>query len=293
MGLGSKDLALLLRLTERGFIKRRSKLVEIGAQQLSNDFLRSEALIRELHAAYGITNEFTLPAPLPPTASKSGVELQSSAAPFARDLWIALGFEYTAIDLDESAGSVPLDLNFDRVPDQLKGTFDLVTNVGTTEHVCNQLNAFKIIHDLAGPGAVMIHHVPSGGMPNHALFNYNMKFFWHLSRSNAYTCLYADFYGGESADGIQDICDFIKQYAPDSTKTTDERKFLNYNIQIAFQKSINIPFVPPIDVHSGARTTNPAMMRRYWTVFRPDLLEALISGDISSDVLPQLSDDEY
>ena len=41
----------------------------------------------------------------------------------------------------------------------------MVTNFGTTEHIANQLQSFKIIHDLAAPGALMLHVVPAGGMP--------------------------------------------------------------------------------------------------------------------------------
>jgi hypothetical protein len=73
-----------------------------------------------------------------------------------------------------------LDLNFDGngIPTEHKGKYSLVTNFGTTEHVTNQLNAFKVIHDLTMPNGVMIHEVPAQGMFNHGLVNYNPKFFW-------------------------------------------------------------------------------------------------------------------
>ena len=71
-----------------------------------------------------------------------------SKAPPARHFWQWLGFEYAAIDIDGSPGSIPLDLNYDRIPTQAKGKYGLVSNFGTTEHVANQLNAFEIIHDL-------------------------------------------------------------------------------------------------------------------------------------------------
>ena len=62
----------------------------------------------------------------------------------------------------------------------------MVTNFGTTEHIANQLQSFKIIHDLAAPGALMLHVVPAGGMPTDGLVSYNPKFFWLLCRSNGY-----------------------------------------------------------------------------------------------------------
>src|SRR5579862_2957680 len=178
MGVNRKDLHLLARLAEQKHIKRGGKIVEIGAQQLSNSFLRSEDLVRKVEAALGVAYPYPLPTPGPVVLAAGGIELQDSAAPFARSFWASLGFEYSAIDVDGSPDSVPLDLNFDEAPAALKSKYDLITNLGTTEHICNQLNAFKVIHDLAAPGAVMIHHLPAGGAPNHGLVNYNPKFFW-------------------------------------------------------------------------------------------------------------------
>jgi hypothetical protein len=77
-----------------------------------------------------------------------------------------------------------LDLNYDEVPAENRGRYDLVTNFGTTEHVVNQLNAFKIIHDLTAPGGVMIHELPAQGQIDHGFFAYNPKFFHKLELSN-------------------------------------------------------------------------------------------------------------
>src|SRR6202008_3458775 len=95
--------------------------------------------------------------------------------------------------IDGSPGSIPLDLNYDSVSKDELGRYQLVTNFGTTEHVANQLNAFKVIHDLVRHGGVMIHHLPMQGMLNHGLVNYNPKFFWMLARSNGYKWLYLNY----------------------------------------------------------------------------------------------------
>lgn len=280
MGVNSKDLRLFLRLAQQGMIKRNGKIVEIGAQQLSNDFLRAEALVRNLEAAFTAPRAFVLAQPSDAAFGIDGIEIQSGSAPVARDFWITLGFDYSAIDVDESPGSIPLDLNFDSVPDAMRGKFDLVTNLGTTEHVCNQLNAFKIIHDLTAPGGVIVHHLPGGGALDHGLFNYNPKFFWHVARSNDYGWLYGDFYGGSSCNEIpRDIRDFVNEYEPESSGHLTGRKIGNYGIQIAFRKTFDIPFVPPIDVPTGTKVSDPHLKRRYWTVFQPNLLEAMKSGE--------------
>jgi hypothetical protein len=115
-----------------------------------------------------------------------GPENFTEAAPASRTFWQSLGFDYAAIDYDGHRDSTAIDLNRDRVPDHMRGAFDLVVNAGTTEHIANQDNAFRVIHDLCGKGGVMHHEVPAGGLMEHGLINYNLRFFWNLSAFNVY-----------------------------------------------------------------------------------------------------------
>jgi hypothetical protein len=109
-----------------------------------------------------------------------------------------------------------------------------VTNFGTTEHIVNQLNAFKAIHDLAMVGGVMVHNLPCG-QPDHGLFGYNQRFFWALGRANDYRIVHMQM-DGES-------------------------------IHIALQKQHDMPFIPPLDVDNQAATDSPILKERYWTIF--------------------------
>src|ERR1700683_5278125 len=113
MGINSKDLQLLVRLAEEGLIRQGGKVVEIGAQQLSNSFLRSARLVRKAEQIFGAERPFDLTDPGTPKIGPGRAELLDRQAPFARDFWTSLGFEYAAIDVDGSPGSIPLDLNFD------------------------------------------------------------------------------------------------------------------------------------------------------------------------------------
>jgi hypothetical protein len=45
-------------------------------------------------------------------------------------------------------------LNHEPTPQKFVGDFDLVVNFGTTEHLLNQYNAFKVIHDATKVGGV-------------------------------------------------------------------------------------------------------------------------------------------
>lgn len=291
MGINGKDLQLLVRLAEEGYIRPGGKVVEIGAQQLSNSFLRSASLVRQAEDIFSAPRPFALPDPGAAMLGPGSVELLDSKAPFARDFWTSLGFDYAAIDVDGSPDSIPLDLNFDTAPTEFQGKYDLVTNLGTTEHICNQLNAFKVIHDLAAPGAIMIHHLPAGGALNHGLVNYNPKFFWYLARSNDYKWLYMDYYGGDERYTIPaNILENVGPYEPSGAKIMRERTTADYAIQVALQKVLDIPFVPPLDVETGGATNDSALERRYWTVFQPSILESIRRNGGAKTLVAQFAD---
>ena len=194
MGLSLKDIELLIRLREGGNLPDRASVIEIGAQQISNSVLRNRPQIERLGSLFNVKSPPPIPEPLQATIGPDGHERMSAgSASWRAALWTWLGFSYASIDIDGSPGAIPLDLNSASVPPELVGKHHLVTNFGTTEHVANQVNAFKIAHDLTAPGGVMMHTLPTQGAFNHGLVNYNPKFFWALARANDYRWLYFDF----------------------------------------------------------------------------------------------------
>lgn len=276
MAVDVKNLCLLLSLAERRYIKRNGRIVEIGAQQLANSVLRSKELVRRAEAAFGAGHRFSLPASRSAAFSSARIEMLDNDAPAARDFWISLGFEYASIDLDRNPDSVPLDLNYDQVPDVLKSRYDLVTNFGTTEHICNQMNAFKAIHDLAALGGVIVHHLPADGHFDHGLVKYNLKFFWSLARCNEYKWLHTEFYGGEQPYDIpQNVLDALE---PEVVASLQGCKVANYDLLIAFQKTLDAPFVPALEADAAGRVGDDAMKRRYWTLFQPKIVDTVRQG---------------
>jgi hypothetical protein len=108
----------------------------------------------------------------------------------AKTFYSELGIDYWSMDASGLHQSIPLDLNFDDVPTEHIKRHDLVTNFGTTEHAINQLNCFKIAHDLTKPGGLMIHDVPFGGaFSDLCFFSYNQQLFLSLARANGYEVL--------------------------------------------------------------------------------------------------------
>jgi len=142
VGIGSDVIELVAQLRLEGLIRRKTEIIEIGAQQLENTFLDAADRLRRLGFLFGIDRPLPLPDANPMEVAHGDLRHLDSKAPPARHFWQWLGFEYAAIDIDGSPGSIPLDLNYDRIPTQAQGKYGLVSNFGTTEHVANQLNAF-------------------------------------------------------------------------------------------------------------------------------------------------------
>ena len=241
MAIGQGDLWLLHRLKTQGLLCDPLAVAEIGAQQVNETILENRADLAALGDAFGV---HTPPPALAPTKSKDSHLLAGAA--MTREIWRWLGVEYLAIDVDGSPGAIALDLNCDAVPAEARSKYGLVTNFGTTEHVANQSNAFKIIHDLAADGGIMVHNLPCH-QPNHGLINYTTKFFWALVRANDYRHIYMRAY---------------PEGDPES-------------IHVALQKQHNFEFVTPLDVDDTTTTDNEVMKQRYWTIFDKKTIDAI------------------
>ena len=193
-------------------------------------------------------------------------------------------------DIDGTPGAIPLDLNYDRAPFLMRRRFALVTNYGTTEHIANQFNVFKVIHDLTRRWGVMIHHVPAQGYLNHGLINYNPKFFWMLARSNRYKVLYHDFNVGYAAPFPANVISEIEPYEPSIAAQTERFPVTDCSVTIAFQKMHAGPFLPPLDV--DAMMDSEDLERRYWTVYgdTPFIRARHRAYDFASDRMQTLFD---
>jgi hypothetical protein len=283
MGLTVEDIFTLIELKMAGHILRGGAVLDLGSQRISNHVLAERTKVMELATLF----EVTAPCPLPlPQSRSDGRSPLNAELPMAELLWRWLGYDYAAVDIDGTPGCIPLDLNYDSVPTCQQAKYHIVTNFGTTEHVANQFNAFKVIHELTIPGGVMIHNVPAQGMLTHGLVNYTHKFFWMLARSNGYEVLKLSFVIDPRpyslpTEILEDSAIWRRGRGPpphllapppDHWHTSRPESHLEMDcaLRVVLKKSFDIPFVAPIDVNTGTRTENPALSERYWTVFRPD-----------------------
>lgn len=98
------------------------------------------------------------------------------------DNYVSKGANYTIIQPAGADGALLLGRrsknfikrNFNNVDDfdQYKGTFDVVINLGSLEHIKNQYKAWTITHNICKPNGVMIHIMPDA-------YEVNMYLRWY------------------------------------------------------------------------------------------------------------------
>ena len=97
----------------------------------------------------------------------------------------AAGSKHLSIDLNGLDGAIALDLS--KPVDKYHGHFDMVTNYGTTEHVGNQYEVFKNIHNFTKKGGAMVHASPLAPYwYYHGNCNYEFEFYKNLAEANDY-----------------------------------------------------------------------------------------------------------
>lgn len=101
-----------------------------------------------------------------------------------------LGFtRYESLDLD-GKGTLRWDLNTPLSANHAaRGAFALVTNNGTGEHVFDQANVFRLMHDLCQPGGVLLFALPFHRWLNHGFYAFQPKLFVDLAKANGYDIL--------------------------------------------------------------------------------------------------------
>ena len=119
------------------------------------------------------------------TLTELGKEPKSFAFDIAKLFYRAIFDykEYLALDLQGTKHSINFDLN-NEYKDVKK--YDVVTNIGTSEHIFNQLAVFKTIHNSVTAGGLIIHQLPGQGYYDHGFYNYQPTFFFDLAQANNY-----------------------------------------------------------------------------------------------------------
>lgn len=109
------------------------------------------------------------------------------------------GCHHYSIDIHGRNGSHPLDLSKPIEDEFWHNNFDIVTNFGTSEHVEDQYQCWRNIHNLGRPGCIYCHVLPEYGRyrPYHCKHFFSSDFFVELCKQNKYTLIL-----NESIDAI-------------------------------------------------------------------------------------------
>jgi SAM-dependent methyltransferase len=184
--------------------KGRLRVLDIGSQNLYNApahevvaFVRSRNDVYDAADLEAYARLLSLGATVDPA-------IGGLNGAWLGDLLSRCGIDYTAYDIFEGYGTTIFDLNTMSLPAAARGTFDLVLNCGTTEHVLNQYNSFAVIHDAVRPGGLAYHALPMTGFLDHGYFNYNPRLFFELARANGYELLDLQFNGPGGSETVSE-----------------------------------------------------------------------------------------
>lgn len=180
MGTTIDQLDTIANLYAEGHLPFGARIADIGCQQLWGDNVEG---IRRFLKAFGRDD---LNSSVVKEFAKNGAFIGHSLR--------AVGFDYISFDVVEAPFCRFLDLENDAAPDP--GTFDLVLNFGTTEHVLNQFNALRILHELVKPGGLVYSYFIRGGQMDHGLVHYSNRFVDLWMRFNQYEEIWRHDYDG-------------------------------------------------------------------------------------------------
>ena len=104
----------------------------------------------------------------------------------AKKVYESYGVQHISMDLNGRGGALPIDLG-QPVSHAFVDQFNVVTNYGTIEHINNQFQAFKNMHDMCKEDGIIIHTFPLvGNWPGHCRYYYSENF----ARELASVCNY-------------------------------------------------------------------------------------------------------
>lgn len=187
MAITALEYTILIDLRRRGLLPAAPHVLELGMQNwygdvsfkavsvLADELLADEPdRLAEFKAEYGRI-----------VGAIEGGNIAGGMRQFAKLFYrLVLEFaSYSAIDLDDVPDGLKHDLNH---PVPMKRRFDLVTNIGTAEHVFDIAQVFATVHDRTEPGGLMIHTAPVNGWWDHGFYAVQPTLYFDVAAANGY-----------------------------------------------------------------------------------------------------------
>lgn len=177
--------------------------------------------------------------------------------------------EYLSIDVCPGHNTTIVDLNKAPIPESFRQRFDLVLNLGTTEHIVNQFNSFAAIHEATKIDGYMLHQVPSAGWYDHGYFCYHPLFFKDIVAANDYELLDM-FWTPAQPHWLKDVEIPIREEMRPFDKSTDMRTthygeglLPTFNINVLAKKTNNAPFKVALEIATTHAQLDPEISKSY------------------------------
>ena len=259
-------------LDQQGMIRPGAKLLDIGSSNLY-DAPADEvyALLRKHTPGTPAAEHRALADRLAAGSGKGadGVALNQS---WVGELFEACGMEYVAFDIAPMYKTELLDFNHQSLPEQHRGRYDVILNFGTTEHVLNQFNSFRSIHEAAKPGTLTWHQLPSAGHVDHCYYSYHPRFFFDLAGYNRYEVVNFWFTAGGGSKRFCTVGSYASHFPvlgrflddPASRpEPSDDAVEEDVCVNIIYRKVHDQPFLGALEPSTAAVKVAADVMSRY------------------------------
>ena len=119
----------------------------------------------------------------------------------------ALSLDYSDYENADLIADLTTDFSKDKTILEHLNTFDIVFDIGTSEHVGNPFQSLLNAFDLVKPGGLYVYDLPYENWNNHGFFQFTPTFFADLARTNEYNLIFQ--FAHPTAKGSQPLM-FIK-----------------------------------------------------------------------------------
>ncbi|HEX2548410.1 MAG TPA: hypothetical protein VHM20_01180 [Gammaproteobacteria bacterium] len=270
------NLEWMLYLQKQGYLTlKQNKILDIGPQniyfathqQVENFLINQgiENLNKEIKQEIDRIIYFPTPRPEERTS-------------FLSELTDLTNIEYNSFDICPGLKTEILDLNYDNIPKKYLNYYDIILNFGTTEHVFNQWNSYKLMHEATKLGGIFYHQLPGTGYLDHGYFCYTPIFFHDLAKANRYEILDLFF----THAGQNELAELgIEVRADRADRKTlinpPSKKIHSYNINVILRKNHDAPFRCGMEIATSHSAVDARIMDNYTNArFKTDLK---INGD--------------
>ena len=247
-------LSGLQNLRDLGVFPTRGKILDIGS---SNLYQADASGLETFAKSFGRSLDAQLAQRLAAGSAYGGVTKNES---FVGELLEHIGLDYLSFDIANGYHTQKFDLNVEHLPSKLRSTFDVVLNYGTTEHIFDQLNSFRVIHDAVKVGGHIVHQLPAAGHIRHGYFCYTPRFFFDLAGHNEYEIVHFSYNGPIPGPDIHQIVRDYAAYFPALTKNDNalSRSIEDLSLDIVLKKIRDLPLRLPVETSTSVVVDSPS-----------------------------------